>query len=116
MGKKINRDEIIRQIQRKIDQCDAYNAKDPNPFAQNRVKSLQSNPCISGKYYLNGIFSSDHFTQSTEEAKKFQTTNRITDYKYTDLVRLDIYYCSKFLVKRLYLRTVFRLTRIKFKN
>ena len=57
---------------------------DPNPFAEQRVKTLSNNPCLSGKFYLNAVFKDTQTIQSESAAINYATTNRLSDRLYSN--------------------------------
>lgn len=68
----INKAQVIAQIQQQIDLCSAYQEQIPNSFAQERVRTLISNPCLSGKFYLNALYKETQIEQSETQAIKYR--------------------------------------------
>lgn len=83
MAQTINREQKLKSIQAQIKQAEVYRKMDPNPFAQNRVKALSQNPCLSGKYYLNAIFKDTLTVASEEAALNSATTSEYNQASYS---------------------------------
>lgn len=76
MSTTVNRKKRMTEISEKIKECDAYLAMDVDPTAQNRVKAMEDNPCVSGVYYINAIYKTPQEYQLTpEQTRKLAQSN-----------------------------------------
>jgi hypothetical protein len=66
---KINKKQRLAEIDAELKKCEQYLQYDPDPMAASRVKALDSNPCVEGKYYLNAVFKNIQSEMSEELAK-----------------------------------------------
>jgi hypothetical protein len=66
---KINKKKRLAEIDAELEKCTTYLKYDPDPMAENRVKALDKNPCVSGMYYLNAVYKNIQSEMSEELAK-----------------------------------------------
>jgi hypothetical protein len=73
MGQQlVNKAAYLAQITGEINKCNAYLKMTPDPFAASRVQALESNPCISGIFYLNAIYKDSQIKKSEEAAVAYR--------------------------------------------
>ena len=64
------KEKRLAEIQSQIEYCSALMMALPDADVENRVKTLEENPCIVGTYYLNAIYNENQVVFSEIEAQK----------------------------------------------
>lgn len=65
----IKKSDILQQISNYIKKCDNYLNQVPYQFAQDNVRRILSNPCLSGKFYLNALYKQMQSEWSADQAE-----------------------------------------------
>lgn len=87
MGQKISKASLLEEIDNQIRTCELYQAKQPDPSAQQRVATLDKDPCAEGDYHavmtLKGTISEKSTKPEdllSEREMKYMDVN-IKDYE-----------------------------------
>lgn len=72
MGKKINKSEILDDIQAQINKCLEYQKADPDKTAEKRVKNMEQNPCNSKKFYVNITLKNPEVSETDKMSERLK--------------------------------------------
>lgn len=76
MGQKtyLNKSDLIKELEEKIAFAEAHVNQVPYVPAEERVRQVVANPCLTENFYLNAIYKEMQTEQSQEYAAKYKVT------------------------------------------
>ena len=76
MGKKINKSDILDEIQAEINKCLEYQKADPDKTAQKRVENMEKNPCNTKRFFVNITLKNPEIAQTEKMSERLTDTDR----------------------------------------